>query len=472
MNSLENIAESNTQSDQKIPDIKENKKTEDILNQLSGSSKSEKDNDTIKDPNLLQNSDQKPLENEIKKENKIETEIKKEKKIENENNKEKNSREILNSLFPTAGQVQNNEFEEDNNKKLHIDTNFDRNDKKTPHSPKEPKTPRSPRPSSTKFSPRNSPRPTININKEAASLIAEKFIKGVEVKESDPHLLIAAMIEIETTRNELMSKGHFKESLKTQKALETARSAQITASKKIAQEHELLNVQQKQSEAKTKINSISQQIKQSEQELLTKFQEQIDSMLKRHEFDIIEHDSKWESDSKRRQFNRSSNQLRTLRVQQQLLMKAKRFDEAEYVCKNADLLEQQESNRAAKLMQTAYNNSKNNLLKRHQEEIETLKKAQNMKKEEIKCLLESKVVPLQNRIKVLAQEEELAKNPDYVWATKHRNDDDQALIVGQQVKTGRNANTTRLSDFTILPLPPLKLISSPNKIKEKSSTLN
>jgi len=360
------------------------------------------------------------------------------------------SEQIDNAVFPTEAS-----------------TRVDETSENIPKTPRAPSTPQSPKPLP---SPRRSPKKafTYDFDKDAAAALAEKFIKGVEVKENDPHLITAAMVEIEATRNDLMAKGYFRESLKTQKALESARVLQIAAAKRVAQEQELASVQQKQNEAQSKITEVTSQIKANEEQLQLRFQQQLEALLKRQEIEIQEHDSRWESNQKLRQFNRSSNQLRMMRVQQQLLLRAKRFDEAETVCKTANALEAQEATKAREMMQNAYQISKNNLLKRHREELETLQKAQTFKKEEKKHINESLVLPLQKRLRFLTQEEELAKNPEYVWSTKHRFDEDASVVVGKQVKTGRNGFTARAADFAILPLPPLKLNSPRKKTKDNT----
>jgi hypothetical protein len=202
--------------------------------------------------------------------------------------------------------------------------------------------------------------------------------------------------------------------------------------------------------------------KEQEQELENKIQEQVREAKARHQQELDEHDSEWQSEPKQRQFNRSSQQLRILRIQQQLLLSARRYDEAAQVCKIADSLAAKETAQSHRQMLVAFLQSRDLLEQRHDENMDTIMKAAETRRGEVQHAKEIGSRRFTNRIANLQLEEAVAQDPERLWVLKHRNDGDQVVnctgTVARSVKLP--PKTPNVAGFNTLPLPPLTIPNS------------
>ena len=167
---------------------------------------------------------------------------------------------------------------------------------------------------------------------------------------------------------------------------------------------------------------------------------------------MIELENEWDSEEKRRQYNRSSQRLRILRTQQALLIRTKRFDEAMQVSKIADNLAQKETQQNHEHMLADFKQARSIVEARHNEEYNTFLKKYEDKRKELNGSKEKKSNPYLNRMTALQREEEIAKEPEKIWAKKRS---EQNELTTRQLRKSSVTVKPNVQEFNTLPLPPL-----------------
>jgi hypothetical protein len=208
-------------------------------------------------------------------------------------------------------------------------------------------------------------------------------------------------------------------------------------------------------------------MQQWENDLEMSIQEQVENTRERHRRELAEHDQSWTGDRKQRQYNRASQQLRILRVQQQLLANLRRFDEAEQVSTIADRLEDLQTHESHFQMATSFGASRTLLLKRQANEMDTLVKACEVRRGNFVSMKEVRTRRFINRFSALQFEEDIASDPEKLWARGHRYDGDPLVnLCGKprpaSMVTLRAPNVVR---FNRLKLPPVPVPQSPRAPK-------
>ena len=306
------------------------------------------------------------------------------------------------------------------------------------------------------------------VDQSKVEPLSKKFIAGEQVKETDPIILAAVIVDLEEQRNEMMANGSARESIKIQKALDRARVEQRKAAMNQAQQEKTKAIDEKINFTKEKIQEATQEAKEKEKKQEDDFKRQIDELKKKQEDELADFDNSWLSQSKSRRFTRASQKLRMMKVQQTLLMNAKRFDEADQMTKAINEQQQLEINENSRSMQLEYYGSRNQLIARQQSDIQLLKETQAQQRELLVSANQNKINILMKRQKILEDERIFAQDPEKVWQTSHRNDPDPTLLVTRPNKgTGRAMKkSTAPGDYALLPLPPLKPPPSPRTKKE------
>lgn len=340
--------------------------------------------------------------------------------------------------------------------------------------PKEPEpipepAPQSPARTYPGRSPRNRQRTAPPPNGDDVSALSQQFLSGKPVNCDDPLLLAATVRDLENHRDNLMLEGSFNESLRAQKAVDTARAQQLDSCKKKNQEEVQEELNAKKDSAQQDYDQFRREMREKEAELEQKLQDQIQATKARHQQELEEHDQQWQSEVKARQYNRSSQKLRVLRTQQVLLMNAKRFDEAAQVCKIADNVVQRETAESHQQMLTKWLQSRALLQQRHEEEMDTLMKACETRRGEFRHWVEVSEKRHINRKNALQIEEAAAKDPERLWILRHRNDGDQIVNVMGTSRSVKLTRTANVNDFNTLPLPPLPMPGSARRTKPQTA---
>lgn len=294
--------------------------------------------------------------------------------------------------------------------------------------------------------------------------LSASFLHGDDVKDGDPELIAHAIVALQERRDELMLNGSFTKSLEVEKAINQAKDAQLQSMKKQSHEQFLSEIQKKRMEAENHYNQVKNDMKAKEIILNQRSREYLANTKKRHDKEMTDHDEHWRSEAVQRRYNRTSQELRSLRLQQQLLMRAKRFGEAEEVAKIAKAKERAECRESYKAMVKDFMESRRKVEMKHKEEMNIAIETVNRKKQEFQYFLNNMMKPYTTRMKNLENEhEEYAKESERVWNRKHRN---EGNLVEQYVGVSRSARNVIVkavnpSDFNVLKLPPLPIPAIP-----------
>jgi hypothetical protein len=326
-----------------------------------------------------------------------------------------------------------------------------------PGSPPEPdpEVPVPPPPRSAR--PGHGRRPPPDVDRGAVPNLTQQFLASKPVACEDPELLAVVVHDLEDQRDRLMLDGSFMESMKAQRAVDAARAQQLDSVKRRNQSEAQDEIRAKQASVQHEYDQFLRDMREQEQDLENRIQQQIQETKNRQRQELEEHDQDWQADQKQRLFNRTSQKLRILRTQQQLLMNARRFDEAAHVCRIADGLAVEECSASHRQMLVAFLQSRGLLEQRHEQNMDTLMKAAENRRGEFQHTKEAGSRRFRNRIAILQLEEAVAKDPERLWVLKHRNDGDQVVnCSGTASRPARlPPRTANVRSFNVLPLPPL-----------------
>ena len=323
-----------------------------------------------------------------------------------------------------------------------------------PESPPEPMPKIEPPPAEKK----RAPRRIKTADPELIDGLSQAFIRGEDVRHEDPEVLAHTIVALEDKRDEMMIGGDFFESIHVQKAIDQAKEAQLKSMKKQSQQNYLGEIHQKQASTRMSLDKLKMDMREKEILMNQKSQDYIAQMKQKHERELEEHDNYWRSEVMLRRYNRTSQTLRTMRLQIQLLMRDKRFAEAEEVAKLAKARERMECQESYRLMLKDYNESKRKIESRHKEEMGIALDKVQRRRQEFKCFFDNMVRPYTTRIRILENEEVEGQDSERIWNRKHRNEGNLVeKYVG--IRSTRNfiAKPSNAADFNALKLPPLPI---------------
>ena len=309
---------------------------------------------------------------------------------------------------------------------------------------------------SARRSPRNT-KPRQAVDDAAVDAVCQQCVSGAQVTETNPNVIAAAVVELENTRNDLMRDGHIRESLDYQKAIDRSKEALTTAQKTKAQNEYIENLQEKKRRNERRTKQLYDEIDRSEKEFDEKAKESMNNLTMKQKKELNDYDDEWQSDKKIREFNRMSAKLRGLRHQQSLLLSAKRFDEADQVCRIADQLERQETEASSKAMLDAFLQGRKKLETKHETDRANLNAALDGKRSEMRAVFFQEKLACENRARVLENEEKLAKDPEHVWIITRKNEEPLTTQYRQASKpTNTMSRSLAPKAYGTLSLPPLQ----------------
>lgn len=308
----------------------------------------------------------------------------------------------------------------------------------------------------------------IPTSEEVAPL-SELFLKGQVVKNDSPETLAIVVRNLEDKRDDLINEGQIEKSMRVQTAVENARAQQLQALKKSIQDDQIQSVKSRQEETKTGYNELNKNYQIRLQELEEHIKQQQAQLDQRQQQEIQDFNAEWTSDLKQRLYNRSSQQLRVLRLQQQLLLSAKRFSEARQVASLGNQLEKQEISQNHRQMILDYKKALYSLQTKHKKEKDVLDQIAEEQRMNLTRKKETMELPFENRFKVLQTEQENTRDTEKVWNRVKRSveADPIAYVVGEKQKAPKVQTRNVKADSGILVLPPLP-IQTPRKQKEET----
>lgn len=291
-----------------------------------------------------------------------------------------------------------------------------------------------------------------NYNPDDVNALSTKLVNGDKVECDDPDLLGASIANLEEQRDELINTGKYMESIKYQKAIDDAKSQHLDVIKKQISQDQLEELTCRKSENQEKYNTMLKDMKDQEVELEEKYNKLLQALKDKQEEELVQLENEYASEEKKRQYNRSSQRLRILRTQQALLIRTKRFDEALQVSKIADNLAQKETQQNHAHMLADFNQARSIIEARHLEEYNTFQKKYEDKRKELNGKREKESNPYLNRMAALQREEDIAKEPDRLWAKKRS---EQNELTSRQLRKSSVTVKPNVEEFNTLPLPPL-----------------
>jgi hypothetical protein len=255
-----------------------------------------------------------------------------------------------------------------------------------------------------------------------------------------------------------MVSGHFSEAFRIQTAGEGARTQMLDSLKRRCQRELQEEISAREQRSRAEYEQFQREMRRREQEMEAKFTEQAEVLWQRQGRELEAHDDAWKVEPKLRQYNRASQQLRILRIQQRLLVATKRYEEAGQVCGIADRLARADAAERHYRMSNDYHASKELLERKHEEEIDTFQVTCGTRRGEFAFLRETLGRRFANRLSNLQTEALSARDPEKVWVRKHRFDGGDVLARvcgGTRKRTGIVKRRVDVNEFNVLPLPPL-----------------
>lgn len=305
--------------------------------------------------------------------------------------------------------------------------------------------------------------------KEVTAL-STSIYAGEPITTTDTDLIAAAILDLQDMRYQLECEGKFDEALQAVQAIDRARGEQKEIIKKIYSNEEVENVNQKIESSQNQLNRLNKKAEIRTNQLNYDLDELVENLRKRQQTEIENHDKEWESESKIRDYNRASGKVRALRYQQQKMLNAKRYAEAEQVRKIADNVVRMEAMSASQQMKNEYQASLELLLKKHQEEMDNLLAANEARRAQLQHAIEKRRAPILLRISQLENEKRLAGDEDRVWNLRYKTD---SASISKRMGMTSDANVQsarlRIPDYNTMPLPPLKTGSLRKSVMSKKS---
>jgi hypothetical protein len=281
--------------------------------------------------------------------------------------------------------------------------------------------------------------------------------------------------ELEEERSATMQAGDWATGMKVQKALDRAKFAKVDCMKREHQAEIMEDVKRKREAAERAHEAFQEETKEVEADLEARIQRNYEVVKNRQEKDREEHDSQWSAEKKQRQFNRSSQRLRVLRIQQQLLVNSGRFDEAYHVARIADQLAAQETLESHRQMFAAFLQSRMKLEKKQEEEMDTFVMTMDLRRGEFRFAKETQERRFRNRFSALKVEENSASDPEKLWARKRDRNEESLRGSSTVVVKSRGVATTQMRqrqttslEYNTLHLPPLPRL--PSKVRREPGT--
>lgn len=291
------------------------------------------------------------------------------------------------------------------------------------------------------------------VDPDEVSSVAESLLNEEPVADDNPAVIAETVTVLEDRRDALVMSGNFMESLRLQRAVDRAKDVHLKSMKKDAQTKYLNEIIQKRAGVEQAYDKCMDRIRRDEEELERRGDEYAKTVKARQAKEIEDHDVLWQSEAVRRRYNRTSNELRRMRLQQERLMKARRYDEAEEIAKMAAVRERDECQESYRLMVRDYQLSRQQLEARHGADMDDVDSRIEMRRREFDYTTGKATKRYSVRMDCLKNEEESGQDSERIWNRRGRHR-------SNQVKTRRRvvvAKSADVNEFNKLRLPPLPL---------------
>jgi hypothetical protein len=274
------------------------------------------------------------------------------------------------------------------------------------------------------------------------------------------------ILDLEEHCAHILEQGGFVESIRAEKAVEDARAQHFKAVKLRTRDEATSEIQEKQQNSQHRHARSWGELRQWERTLELKLEEERRQLLSRHEKERQAHDFAWQVEPKQRRWNRASQKLRNMRVQQTHLLNGRNFDDADQVRRIADTVAMAEAKENHFQLGAAYYQSRKLLDAKHEGEIDTFNRAAEVRRGELKYQRACWTKRFSNRDQALEQQLELAQDAERLWILKHRHEGDQVVkAVGASRAVARFHKTINVAEFNTLQLPNLPALTGRHRVR-------
>ena len=312
------------------------------------------------------------------------------------------------------------------------------------------------------------PIPPPRISPEL-EVLKQRAINGEDLSGCDASLFPELMVALKQQRDFLISFDLYTNSEECDRALKEVTRLNEQYLKQKTQKEMQSEYKQRLSRARKELAELEQKAERLEKNMEVSLQEEMEAVRKRQEKQIEEYNQNWESEKKLRRYNRTSPELRVLRVQAIKLLNSHRYDEMRIVDKQANELEQQEAEASHLLMEFDYANGYVLLQKKHEEEIQKVIASQKRKRAEFNAAKEEDLNVIRQKIRKLENGLESAADQDKVWNGKKRQVMEKTMreVSIPQPQFGVGKKRIDVTQFNTLKLPALGS-ESPIQKKKKA----
>jgi hypothetical protein len=264
----------------------------------------------------------------------------------------------------------------------------------------------------------------------------------------DPEALAATVFELEDRLATTVEGARFSESVRTECAVETAR-AQLLESLK-APDHPTPEALSRASDERREFEEFTRNMAYREQQLEVRLRTQVQQLREKHARELADHEQQWLVEPKQRRFNRSSQKLRILRLQRQLVLTSHRVDDSP-----------SPSDRSKREAQADYQASRALLEQRHADELESLIQACDLRRREFRYIKDTLARRFSSRVGLPKPEDQPLADPDDFWAKARIGIEGvrQRRVQVSKAPAGSEAKTAS-------PLPPLETNTSHRRRKK------
>jgi hypothetical protein len=285
----------------------------------------------------------------------------------------------------------------------------------------------------------SSPRRQRATPPAGAPSLASRFLAGRPVRCDDPEALAATVWELEDRLEGSADDTRFTDSGRTERAVETAR-AQLLESLERQPASRQAEILARQADSRREFEEFSRTMAYREQQLEARLRAQVQQLRDRHARECTEHDQQWLVEPKQRLFSRSSQKLRILRLQRQLLLTSHEPGSGS------------SSERSGERTPADFDGSRAHLDQKHADELESLLQACDLKRGEFRYIRDTLAR------KFAGGPDQPPPDAERLWArAKKGGDAEQGPGLPPTKKKVQVTKTTNAADFNTLPLPPLEM---------------
>ena len=279
-------------------------------------------------------------------------------------------------------------------------------------------------------------------------------LEGEDVSYLDSPTLHKLAEALRQHRNQVVAEGRDSEAADTAfmrvKALDDERMKSDAAKDRQDQLSERIQ------QARQDLRNLEETIRVQERNMKAEMATQLSEMEEKHAKEIENMADEFETPERMRRYNRVSQTLRAMRIQQIKLLNAHRYDEMAQVRQQADALEQKEALTNEDKLERDFEEALAAVKRRQEVDMAKLKQAQAVQVDRYNAAKNFDLRVARQRLKKLEIEMEEANNPEKVWSRFYRTESQK---LGKRARArscrGIAKRSVQTQEFNKLNLPPL-----------------